>query len=314
MNYPTTTDPATTEAAERQAGGFEALRRSHQQRVGAALERYLPRVTGSRARLHESMRYAVLNGGKRIRAMLVYWGGQAVGAPSGLLDAPACAVELVHAYSLVHDDLPCMDDDDLRRGKPTCHRAFDEATALLCGDALQSLAFELLTGAENGLTAAQQARMVLALARAIGTDGMAGGQAIDLQSVGTSLELEQLQDMHRRKTGALIEASIRLGALAKEVIDTSELQALGAYARCIGLAFQIQDDILDVEGDTVMIGKTQGADIARGKPTYPAIVGINEARRMASELHHQAIDAIAAFGAAGEPLRSLAAFVVNRRS
>ena len=293
---------------------FAAARSSARARVEQALARVLPAAEGRQRRLHEAMRYAVLNGGKRVRAMLVYWSGDTLGAPPGHADAPAAAVELIHAYSLVHDDLPCMDDDDLRRGMPTCHRAFDEATALLCGDALQTLAFEVLAGANNGLAAEQRAAMVATLAAASGAQGMAGGQAIDLAAVGATLDLEHLEDMHLRKTGALIRAAARLGALAAPAVSDDDLARLDDYGRCVGLAFQIQDDILDVEGDTATLGKTRGADVARGKPTYPTLLGLDGARRKAAALHREALQALAPYGAAADPLRWLAAFVVERRS
>ncbi len=282
--------------------------------VGAVLEQVLPTPDGALRRLHEAMRYAVLNGGKRVRAMLVLWAGEALGAAPAHLYAPVAAVELVHAYSLVHDDLPCMDDDDLRRGLPTCHKAFDEATALLAGDALQTLAFEVLADEGNGLSAAQRVAMVSTLAAASGSIGMAGGQAIDLAAVGRRPDLAHVEDMHLRKTGALIRASVRLGALAAEHAAEQDLQRLDDYARCVGLAFQIQDDILDVEGDTHTLGKTQGADIARGKPTYPSLLGMDGARRRAADLHREALDALAAYDHRADPLRWLATFIVQRRN
>ena len=303
----TTTEPAL-------ADDFDAACRQCRSRVAQALDRVLPAGEGRMARLHEAMRYAVLNGGKRVRAMLVYWSGGALGASPETLDAPAAAVELVHAYSLVHDDLPCMDDDDLRRGVPTCHRAFDEATALLCGDALQTLAFEVLADPGNGLDAAQRSAMVATLATASGSLGMAGGQAIDLAAVGGSPDLEHLEDMHLRKTGALIRAAARMGALAAPATGGDDLERLDEYARCIGLAFQIQDDILDVEGDTATLGKTRGADVARGKPTYPSLLGLDGARAKAAALHERALETLSPYDAAADPLRRLATFIVERRS
>jgi farnesyl diphosphate synthase len=258
------------------------------------------------------MRYAVLNGGKRVRAVLVYGTGQAVGAPLDRLDAPACAVELIHAYSLVHDDLPAMDDDDLRRGQPTCHRAFDEATALLAGDALQSLAFEILIKEEDGVPMLRRADMVCGLASASGSLGMAGGQAIDLASVGKSLSLDELKNMHLHKTGALIRASVRLGALSGENVSGEAFKALDEYARCVGLAFQIRDDILDVEGDTAVLGKQSHADIERNKPTYPAIIGLDAAKRKAADLHAVAIESLDEFGTEADLLRWLSEFIVER--
>ena len=279
-------------------------------RANHALEACLPSAQPAPAQLHEAMRYAVLNGGKRVRATLVYAAGEALGADTAVLDSPACAVELIHAYSLVHDDLPAMDDDDLRRGKPTCHRVFGEANALLAGDALQSLAFQLLS---DGATDSQRATaMVATLAHASGSLGMAGGQAIDLAAVGRDLSLSELEHMHRHKTGALIRASVRLGALCAAHVSTMQLEALDAYADCIGLAFQVRDDILDVEADTETLGKAQGADIALNKPTYPSLLGLAPAKQKAEELHDRAISELADFDARADGLRGLSAFIVSR--
>ena len=279
-------------------------------RANRALEACLPSAQPAPAQLHEAMRYAVLNGGKRVRATLVYAAGEALGADTALLDAPACAVELIHAYSLVHDDLPAMDDDDLRRGKPTCHRVFGEANALLAGDALQSFAFQLLC---NGATDTQRAMaMVATLAHASGSLGMAGGQAIDLAAVGRDLSLGELEHMHRHKTGALIRASVRLGALCGEDVSTKQLESLDAYAARIGLAFQVRDDILDVEADTETLGKAQGADKALNKPTYPSLLGLASAKQKAEELHDRAISELAGFDARADGLRGLSAFIVSR--
>lgn len=289
---------------------FETDLSAYRARANRALEACLPNADEEPAVLHEAMRYAVLNGGKRVRATLVYATGEAVGAEPALLDAPACAVELIHAYSLVHDDLPSMDDDDLRRGKPTCHRAFGEANALLAGDALQSLAFEVL--ADGAKRSARGMELVATLAHASGSLGMAGGQAIDLAAVGCALSLDALENMHRNKTGALIRASVRLGALCGGKVDESRLAELDAYADCIGLAFQVRDDILDVEADTETLGKTQGADMARDKPTYPSLLGLEAARRKAEELHERAMAELSAFDARADTLRGLSAFIVNR--
>lgn len=259
------------------------------------------------------MRYATLDGGKRVRACLVYAAGGTFGVASEVLDAPACAVEMIHSYSLVHDDLPCMDDDDLRRGKPTCHNAYDEATALLAGDALQTRAFEILAQ-DPALTvnAERRMQMIATLSEASGSHGMAGGQAIDLAAVGQRLSLLELEDMHRRKTGALIRASVLLGALACESADEANLQVLDAYARDIGLAFQITDDILDVEGDAETLGKTPGADEALNKPTYPAILGLSGAKSKREELTDRALAALAAFGERANGLAALAEYIVQR--
>lgn len=299
--------------------------RQFQQRVHDALDRRLPPGEEAPRRLHSAMRYAVLNGGKRVRAVLVYAAGEALGAKLGALDAPASAVEMIHAYSLVHDDLPCMDDDDLRRGQPTCHHAFDEATAMLAGDALQALAFEALAcnlppaanvKPEDQQEGDVQARieMMSVLARASGSLGMAGGQGIDLDSVGVELTLEQLEEMHRKKTGALIRASVRLGALSGPDATPERLASLERYGACIGLAFQIQDDILDVEGDTQTIGKTSGADAALNKPTYTSLLGLEPARTRACALVAEAIDAIAWLEDRGALLAWIAGYIVERRS
>jgi len=279
-------------------------------RANRALQACLPDADSAPALLHEVMRYAVLNGGKRVRATLVYVTGEAMGADAALLDAPACAVELIRAYSLVHDDLPAMDDDDLRRGKPTCHRVFGEANALLAGDALQSYAFQVL--AEGASRTPHGVEMVATLARASGSCGMAGGQAIDLDAVGRTLSLEALENMHRHKTGALIRASVRLGALCAAEVSERQLAQLDAYAACIGLAFQVRDDILDVESDTETLGKTQGADIALNKPTYPSLLGLDAAKKKAEELHERALAELTEFDARADGLRGLSAFIVNR--
>jgi farnesyl diphosphate synthase len=283
-----------------------------QARVEAALDARLPAAATEPQRLHAAMRYATLGGGKRLRAALVYAVGETLGAPDARLDVPACALELVHAYSLVHDDLPAMDDDDLRRGKPTVHRAFDEATAILAGDALQTLAFELLArDPALAVSAAQRLEMIAQLAAAAGAAGMAGGQAIDLGAVGRNLTLAELEGMHARKTGALIRAAVALGALAA---DTGPQQRAGldAYARHLGLAFQIVDDILDVEGETATLGKPQGSDQERAKPTYPALLGLERARTLAGECRAAALESLAPLGDNARLLRDIADFVIHR--
>jgi geranylgeranyl pyrophosphate synthase len=287
---------------------------SYRARVNQALAQHLPQSCIQPARLHEAMRYAVFNGGKRIRASLVYATGSAVGAQLAALDAPACAVELIHAYSLVHDDLPAMDDDDLRRGEPTCHRAFDEATAILAGDALQSLAFYTLSHAPVTDHPQQRVEMISSLALASGSRGMAGGQALDLAAESKALNLVELESMHIHKTGALIRASVRLGGLVCADVDRGLLEQLDHYAKCIGLAFQIRDDILDVEGDTEVLGKPRGSDAARNKSTYPSLVGLAAAKQMAQELEQQAIERLQDFGKAADPLRWIANYVVARSS
>jgi geranylgeranyl pyrophosphate synthase len=283
-----------------------------QVRLERALDHWLPTASTHPARLHEAMRYAVLDGGKRIRPTLVYAGGMATGAAQAGLDAPACAVELIHAYSLVHDDLPAMDDDDLRRGKPSCHLAFGEATAVLAGDALQSLAFQVLAQDDPETGAAARLDMIRRLALASGSRGMAGGQAIDLAATGQQLNIAELEDMHIHKTGALIRASVLLGALCGNDVDSAQLGRLDHYAKCIGLAFQIRDDILDVEGETETLGKHTGMDQHREKSTYPALIGLDAARQRASELHADAMDSITGFDERADPLRWISAYIIDR--
>jgi len=284
-------------------------------RVEAALDRFLPAEDLLPQRLHEAMRYAALEGGKRVRPLLVYAAGQALDADPQALDAVAAAVECIHAYSLVHDDLPAMDNDDLRRGRPTCHRAFGEAAAILAGDALQAQAFFLLTHADMpGVDAPTRLQMIEILALAAGSRGMVGGQAIDLAAVGKQLDMAELEDMHIHKTGALIRAAVLLGALCADDLDDDRRQALDHYGKCIGLAFQVQDDILDVTGSTEELGKQAGADESREKPTYPALLGLDGARDRARELHQAATDSLAWFGREADPLRWLSAYIVARSS
>lgn len=257
------------------------------------------------------MRYAVLGGGKRLRPLLVYATAHALGHDGPAMDASACAVELIHAYSLVHDDLPAMDDDDMRRGRPTCHVAFGEAMAILAGDALQALAFELLAAPGAAPDDATGMRMLRALGRACGAEGMAGGQALDLAAVGRKLTLAELEHMHACKTGALIRASVQLGALAAGADETA-LAALDRYATAVGLAFQVRDDILDVEGESAVIGKTAGKDAAADKPTFPSIIGLDASRARLAALTATALDAIAPLGARGEWLAELALYAAHR--
>ena len=296
------------------AAGFAARVAECRARIERVLERTLLLPDPGTARLREAMRYSVLGAGKRLRPTLVYLTGEALGAPLERLDDPAAAVELIHVYSLVHDDLPAMDDDDLRRGRPTCHRAYDEATAILVGDALQALAFAVLASDPGDGSAPLRLEMIRVLARATGTSGMAGGQAVDLAAVGQSLTVGAIEDMHRRKTGALIQASVMLGALAAGVSGGSELAALERFGGEIGLAFQIQDDILDVEGDPRVLGKSTGADAAHAKPTYPSTVGIETARTRARELRDAAVSALNPLGPRTAALTQLANFIVARAS
>ena len=293
---------------------IDAYQSQCQSRVDDALAALFAAPLPQLQRLYQAMRYSVINGGKRVRPLLVYAACEALGGNPSRANAAACAVELIHAYSLVHDDLPAMDDDDLRRGQPTTHIAFDEACAILAGDGLQALAFEVLADARhNPLDAELRLRMLSCLSRAAGPAGMVGGQAIDLGSVGCQLDQAALELMHRHKTGALIEASVSLGALASGLADEAALQALQRYAQAIGLAFQVQDDILDVESDTATLGKTQGKDEAHHKPTYPALLGLDAAKAYALELRDQALHALRPFDQGAEPLRELARFIVERK-
>ncbi len=281
-------------------------------RTEAALASRLPAPSIEPRRLHDAMRYSTLGGGKRVRAMLVFAAGELADADARRLDIGACAVEMIHAYSLIHDDLPCMDDDVLRRGKPTCHVEFDEATALLAGDALQSLAFQLLAEHELAADPKAQLAMIQLFAAACGSRGMAGGQAIDLDAVGRSLTLPELELMHILKTGALIRASVLLGARCGNALAPGDFERLDRYAKAVGLAFQVVDDILDEEGDAATLGKTTGKDRAEGKPTYTSLMGVPDARRFAGELLAQARDALAPFGDRAARLLDLAEFVVHR--
>lgn len=294
------------------AAGWQAACR---ERVEAVLSAALPAAEAEPQRLHAAMRYAALGEGKRIRPLLVYAAGHAVGVAPEALDAPAAAVELIHAYSLVHDDLPAMDNDDLRRGRPTCHKAFDEATAILVGDALQVLAFATLASGP-GLPADTGIRLELVrlLAAASGTAGMAGGQALDLMAVGRQLSLAEIEEMHARKTGALIHASVMMAAACAREVSPAITRALDDFARAIGLAFQIQDDLLDIEGDVAQLGKSTGADRARNKPTYPSCVGVEAARRRMHELHAHALAALDVEGLRGAPLASVSDWLVLRKS
>ncbi|WP_042302778.1 polyprenyl synthetase family protein [Paraburkholderia kururiensis] len=291
---------------------FEQWTRAVLERVEAALEHYLPSDKTVPEQLHEAMRYAVLGGGKRVRPLLCHAAGELTGARVECLDAAAVSLEMIHVYSLVHDDMPCMDDDALRRGKPTVHVKYDEPTALLVGDALQSQAFITLTA--DVLSPAQQASLVRELAVASGSVGMAGGQAIDLASVGHALTRAQLETMHRMKTGALLRASVRMGALAGEAPGADALKSLDTYAAAVGLAFQVVDDILDVTTDSATLGKTAGKDAKDGKPTYVSIIGLDASRALAQQLRRDAHAALAPFGARAQRLAELADLVVDRVS
>lgn len=289
---------------------LEAFAGRCRERIETTLADILPPQDIHPYHLHKAMRYVALDGGKRIRPILVYASADALGLNIEELDKPACAVELIHAYSLVHDDLPAMDDDDLRRGRPACHKAFDEATAILVGDALQTLAFQILAS-EQHLPPAARVRMLTELARASGSRGMAGGQALDLAAEGQELDLTMLENIHIHKTGALIRCSVCMATLIAD-IDPDLVQRLDHYAKCLGLAFQIRDDILDVEGETRTIGKTQGKDQARAKATYPAIIGLADAKATADELIDEALTSLEPFGRNANPLRWIAEYAVHR--
>lgn len=299
----------STQNLESATPNFSAWVLTKQSRIENVLDSILPAPETAPQKLHSAMRYSALGGGKRVRALLCYAAAELCNTNSITADTAAGAVELIHAYSLVHDDLPCMDDDDLRRGKPSCHKQYDDATALLVGDALQSLAFEALSTPHLGESPSQQIKMLNILSKATGSHGMAGGQAIDLSAVGKPLTQLELETMHHLKTGALISASVLLGAINgsdKEIAATSD------YAQFIGLAFQVVDDILDVEADTSTLGKTAGKDAHSNKPTYVTILGLVEAKRHAKQLHDNAINALTPFGKKAERLRELASFIMQR--
>jgi len=292
---------------------FEDWMKAVQAHVEEALGAFLPHAETTPFKLHEAMRYAVLGGGKRVRPLLVFAAGALSGADERTLERAAAAVEMIHAYSLVHDDMPCMDDDALRRGKPTVHIKYDDATALLVGDALQAQAFLVLSDV-SGVPPLRQVAMLRLLAHAAGSAGMCGGQAIDLDSVGISLTLEQLEQMHQLKTGALLRACVVLGALAGGDLSDSQLVALNAYSNAIGLAFQVVDDVLDATADSATLGKTAGKDAAANKPTYVSILGLEPSRILAEKLRRDAHDALAPFGDKAGRLRQLADLIVQRKA
>lgn len=291
---------------------FQDWAGSVQSRMEDVLDKILPQSAIAPQRLHAAMRYAVLGGGKRVRTLLAHAAGEFCSAEPAKVDIAAAAVELIHAYSLVHDDLPCMDDDDLRRGKPSCHKQYDDATALLVGDALQSLAFQTLADTELGLEARRQLEMVHLLAIASGSRGMAGGQAIDLASVGHDLSQTELEYMHIHKTGALIRAAALLGAYSANGAEAEHIHAIDQYAQAMGLAFQVVDDILDAEADTATLGKTAGKDAQSNKPTYVTILGLERAKQLAQELHENAIKTLSAYGDKSLRLVQLAQFITQR--
>jgi farnesyl diphosphate synthase len=285
-----------------------------QRRVEDELDRWLPPGSALPQRLHAAQRYSVFGPGKRIRPALVYATAETLGVSLGRVDAAACAVELIHAYSLVHDDLPAMDDDDLRRGRPTCHRAFDEATAILAGDSLQVLAFKILASHPGAPPEADsRVRLIETLAEASGTAGMAGGQALDLAAEGRSLSIREVEQIHALKTGALIRASVLMAAHCAPGLESDRLAALAEFGAAVGLAFQVQDDILDVEGDEALTGRPTGSDQARSMPTYPAVAGLETARARVAELHAAAARHLDAYGWAASPLAALADWLLSRQ-
>jgi farnesyl diphosphate synthase len=292
---------------------FEQWMKTVQATVEESLEGFLPPAQAVPFKLHEAMRYTALGGGKRVRPLLVYAAGKLFDADLGTLARAACALEMIHVYSLVHDDMPCMDDDALRRGKPTVHIAYDEATALLVGDALQAQAFLVLAEADR-IAPARQVAMLRLLAHAAGSAGMCGGQAIDLDSVGLSLTLEQLEQMHQLKTGALLRASVVLGALAGAELTPAQLAALEAYSTAVGLAFQVVDDVLDATADSATLGKTAGKDAAANKPTYVSILGLEQSMALAEKLRCDAHEALVPFGDKARRLRELADLIVQRKA
>lgn len=292
---------------------FQTWMGAQQRRFEDVLRNLLPAADIEPQRLHGAMRYSVLDGGKRVRPLLAFAAGELAGAEVSRLNYVAAAVELIHAYSLVHDDMPCMDDDVLRRGKPTCHVEYDEATALLVGDALQSLAFQMLSDTPLSTDPARQLKMVKLLAAASGSRGMAGGQAFDLASVGKQLNLSELEFMHIHKTGALIRAAVLLGAYCGDGLSDGQFDKLDHYGKCVGLAFQVVDDVLDAEADTSMLGKTAGKDADNGKPTYVTLLGAAAAKKMAADLHQEALQSLAELGGQARRLRELADFIVMRK-
>ena len=290
---------------------FNQRLQSYTQQVDAQLELIIPPDTGPASKLYQAMRYSVFNGGKRVRPALCFAAAEAISASDDNTVKIAAAVEMIHAYSLMHDDLPAMDDDDLRRGVPTCHIQFDEATAILAGDGLHSLAFKQLTNL-TGITASINLEIIAILSDLAGCNGMVTGQAVDLESTETQLSVEELNYMHTHKTGALIEASVVMGAMATNQADEAQVNALRSYARAIGLAFQIQDDILDVESSTEQLGKSQGSDSHNNKATYTSILGIEKAKLEAERLYQESLEALSPFDDKAEPLRALAKFIVHR--
>lgn len=306
-----------TQPINEQTNAFNAWAHNMQMRMEDVLDTHLPAASTSPMRLHEAMRYATMGGGKRVRALLAYAAGEFCGAAPNKIDVPAAAVELIHAFSLVHDDLPCMDNDDLRRGKPTTHKQYGDALALLVGDALQSLAFQLISQDKQLKSATQKLQMLHILALASGSRGMAGGQAIDIESIGIPLSRAELEHMHIQKTGALIRAAALLGAYSADKskddkAKNDRISAVDHFAKSIGLAFQVVDDILDAEANTQTLGKTAGKDQLHNKSTYVTILGLSAAKQLASELHANAMAALSFYGREADLLRHLANFITHR--
>lgn len=286
---------------------------AYQQRIEKVLDQILPHANINPTHLHEAMRYSVLDGGKRVRPMLVYATGDVLNINKSILDIPAACIELIHVYSLIHDDLPAMDDDDLRRNKATCHKAYDEATAILAGDSLQALASYLLAHSPLlCISAEQRLKLVEILSFASGSRGMAGGQAIDLVSTGKELTESELEYMHIHKTGALIRSCIQMACICSDTVTEAQQHSLDRFAQCVGLAFQVRDDILDIESDTETLGKAQGSDIAANKVTYPSIIGLKASKKKAYDLHEEAIEHLSLFGISADKLRNIADFIVKR--
>jgi farnesyl diphosphate synthase len=301
-----------TQPINEQTSAFNAWAQNKQTRMEDVLNTHLPSASTSPMRLHEAMRYATMGGGKRVRALLAYAAGEFCGADLNKIDVPAAAVEIIHAFSLVHDDLPCMDNDDLRRGKPTTHKLYGDALALLVGDALQSLAFQLISQDKQLKSATQKLKMLHILALASGSRGMAGGQAIDIESIGIPLSRPELEHMHIQKTGALIRAGALLGAYSADKPKDDKIKAVDHFAKSIGLAFQVIDDILDAEANTQTLGKTAGKDQLHNKSTYVTILGLSAAKQLASELHANAMAALSFYGREADLLRHLANFITHR--
>lgn len=293
------------------SASFEQKIPFYSARITQALESALPAAAATPNRLHEAMRYATLKGGKRIRPLIVYAAGECLSLDPALLDAPAAAIELIHAFSLVHDDLPAMDDDDLRRGLPTVHKQFDEATAILAADALQPLAFATIVNA-SGFSADTKQALVGLIANACGSFGMTGGQSIDLESEGRKLTVAALEEMYALKTGALIHASVISACIIAGHLGHEQHDALDQFGRCLGVAFQIKDDILDVEGETEVIGKPAGSDVKKQKATYPSLFGLQQSHARCDELFDKALSSLTDFGADAEPLRWIARYVIDR--